>query len=153
MKQDAGIKIIAKNRKAFFDYAIEEKLEAGLCLQGSEVKSLRDGKANLMDAFAIIKGGEIFLLHAHISPYGPSAQFNHAPTRTRKLLLHKTEISKLEQKLSQKGFTLIPLLIYFKKGRAKVELGLGKGKKHFDKRESIKKRESDRSISRAMRRR
>ncbi len=152
MAGETGIKIITKNRKAFFDYEIVDRHEAGVSLLGSEVKSLRDGGANLADSYATIRGGEIFLMHAHISPYAPSSSFNHDPRRARKLLMHKGEIEKLESKLTQRGFTLVPLSIYFKKGRAKVELGLGKGKKRYDKRDSIKKRESDRNIARAMRR-
>ncbi|MFH0799133.1 MAG: SsrA-binding protein SmpB [Pseudomonadota bacterium] len=149
-KEPHGIKIIAKNKKAFFDYHIEEKLEAGIVLAGSEVKSLRDGRGNLSDSYAIIKGGEMFLLHAHISPYSPAAGMNHAPTRTRKLLLHKGEILKLEGKLKGGGATVIPLLLYFKQGRAKVELGLAIGKKKYDKRAAIRKRETAREVSKAM---
>ncbi|OGQ04528.1 MAG: SsrA-binding protein [Deltaproteobacteria bacterium RIFCSPLOWO2_12_FULL_44_12] len=145
-----GIKIIAENRKAGFNYRFLEKLEAGLVLQGSEVKSLRDGKANLGDAYALIKNGEAYLLNCHISPYAPAAGLNHEPLRTRKLLLHKREVDKLLGKLQEKGLTLIPTKLYFKEGRAKVELALAKGKQLFDKRESMKRKESRRTISRAM---
>lgn len=145
-----GIKIIAQNRKAGFNYQFLETFEAGLVLQGSEVKSLRDGRANLGDAYALIKNGEAYLLNCHISPYAPAAGLNHEPLRTRKLLLHKKEIDKLLGKLHEKGLTLIPTKLYFKEGRAKVELALAKGKQLFDKRESMKRKESRRTISRAM---
>jgi SsrA-binding protein len=151
-KDDTGIKIIAKNKKAFFEYFIEEKVEAGIALIGSEVKSLRENQASLSDAYVIIKGGEAFLLHAHIAQYPPSGMFNHEPKRPRKLLLHKKQIRKLDQALAQKGLTIVPTMLYFKKGRAKAEIALAKGKKKYDKRESIKKRESDRNISRSFRR-
>jgi SsrA-binding protein len=137
-KETSGIKIIAKNKKAFFEYHLEDKLEAGISLTGSEVKSLRDGQASLADAYGLIKGGEAFLLHAHIAQYPPSSIFNHEPRRQRKLLLHKKEILKLESKLSQKGLTLVPTMMYFKSGRVKLELALAKGKKQYDKREAIK---------------
>lgn len=145
-----GIKIVAQNRKAHFNYHFLETFEAGLVLTGSEVKSLRDGKASMGDAYAIVKQGEIFLLNCHISPYPPAAMLNHDPLRTRKLLLKKAEIAKLIGKMQQKGLTLIPTKLYFKEGRAKAELALAQGKKLFDKRESIKKKESRRTISRAM---
>lgn len=151
-KEPSDIKVIAKNRKAFFEYHIEEKLEAGIALTGSEVKSLRDGQASLSDAYALIKGNEAWLLHAHIAPYAPSSIFNHEPKRTRKLLLHKLQILKLLGTLKQKGYTLIPLMLYFRRGRAKVELGLARGKKQYDKRAAIKSRENKRELSRALRR-
>lgn len=145
-----GIKIIAENRKAGFHYQFLEKFEAGMVLQGSEVKSLRDGKANLGDAYAVFKGGELWLYKCHISPYPPAAGLNHEPLRERKLLLNRNEIDKLLGKLEEKGLTLVPTKLYFKESRAKVELALAKGKKLFDKRESIKKKETRRTISRAM---
>ena len=144
------MKIVAQNRKAGFNYQFLQTFEAGLVLQGSEVKSLRDGKANLGDAYALIKNGEVFLLNCHISPYPPAAHTNHEPLRTRKLLLHKKEVEKLIGTLQEKGLTLIPTKLYLKQGRAKVELALAKGKKLFDKRESIKKKESRRAMSRAL---
>ena len=150
-KSDDGIKIIAQNRKARHDYLIESSIEAGMILVGSEVKSLRDGRANLSDSYAIIKEGESFLLNVHIAPYPPAASLNHEPKRTRKLLLHAKEIAKLIIKLKEKGYTLIPLKLYFKGGRAKVELGLCRGKRQYDKRAAIKKRESDREVRRALR--
>lgn len=151
-KNPDGIKIIAKNKKAFFDYHIEEKIEAGLALMGSEVKSLRDGRGNLSDAYAVVKNGEVFLLHAHIAPYPPAAGTNHEPKRTRKCLLHKAQIAKLAGRLRQGGATIIPLMLYFKCGRAKVELGLALGKRKYDKRAAIKARETKREVSKAMRR-
>jgi len=150
-KPQDGIKIITKNKKARFEYAIEETFEAGISLVGSEVKSLRAGKANLVDSYALIRNGELFLLHAHIATYPPSGIFNHDPRRNRKLLMHKREIARLIGKLKQRGLTIVPLMIYFKKGRAKVELALAHGKKKYDKRDTIKKREAGRAISRAMR--
>jgi SsrA-binding protein len=140
------------NRRARHDYFIEESLEAGLVLTGSEVKSLRAGKAQLKDSYGHIKKGELWLFNAHISEYSPSAQFGHDPVRSRKLLLHKREIERLIGKVKEKGLTLVPLRIYFKNGRAKVEIGLGRGKKLYDKRESIKERETRREIDRAMKR-
>lgn len=151
-KEQSDIKVISKNKKAFFEYHIDEKIEAGLVLQGSEVKSMRDGQASLSDSYAIIKNGEAWLLHAHIAPYPPAAALNHEPKRTRKLLLHKLQISRLIVKLKEKGFTLIPTMLYFKKGKAKVELGLALGKRKYDKRAAIKERETKREVSRALRR-
>ncbi len=144
------MKIAAQNRKAFHDYAIEETFETGIVLTGTEVKSLRDGKANLKDSYVIIKENEAFLLNCHISPYSHGNIMNHEPLRTRKLLLHRKEIDKLQAKAAQKGYSLIPLKIYFKAGRAKVEVGLARGKRQYEKRETIKKREADREIERAM---
>lgn len=152
MKTQSDIKIITKNRKAFFEYHIEERFEAGIVLTGSEVKSLRDGQASLSDSYAIIKNNEIFLLHAHIAPYSPASMFNHEPKRTRKLLLHSSEIFKLAGKIKEKGFTLIPLMLYFKRGKAKVELGLARGKRKYDKRAAIKTRETKRELSSAIKR-
>lgn len=145
-------KSVAQNRKARFHYEILEKFEAGIVLTGSEVKSLRADRANLSDAYATVQNGELFLVHCHISPYPPAARNNHEPTRTRKLLMHATEIERLIGKVKEKGLTLVPLKIYFKGNRAKVELALGQGKKLFDKRETIKKRESARQMARAMKR-
>lgn len=150
-RTEEGIKIIAQNRKARFDYHVEWSFEAGMVLTGSEVKSLREGRASLSDSYAIIKEGECFLLNAHIAQYQPAAYLNHEPKRTRKLLLHAGEIARLTGKLNERGFTLIPLKLYFKKGKAKVELGLCKGKRKYDKRAAIKKREADREVRRAVR--
>ena len=140
---------ITVNRRARHDYFIEESVEAGLVLTGSEVKSLRAGKAQLKDSYAQIKRGELWLVNAHISEYSPSAQFGHEPMRARKLLLHRREIDRLMGKVKEQGLTLVPLRLYFKHGRAKVELGLARGKKLYDKRESIKEREMRREMDRA----
>lgn len=150
----SGEKVVATNRKAFHDYFIEEKFEAGVVLQGTEVKSLRDGRVNLQDSYASARNGEVFLYNCHISPYSHGNIMNHDPTRVRKLLLHKKEINKLMGKTQQKGLTLVPLRIYFsKRGHAKVELGLAKGKKLYDRRESIKSREAGREVERAIKER
>lgn len=141
---------IAVNRRARHDFFIEETYEAGLVLTGSEVKSLREGRANLKDSYGRIDRGEAWLFNAHISPYGPASQFGHEPTRTRKLLLHQREIERLAGKVKERGFTLIPLRLYFKKGRVKVEIGLARGKKQFDKRAAIRERELQREADRAM---
>ena len=144
------MKIIATNKKATFDYQISLKLDAGIVLTGSEVKSLRNGKANLVDSYATIQGEEAWLNNFHIDPYTPATQFNHHPMRKRKLLLHKKQINKLIGKTQEKGCTLIPLKIYFKNGKAKVDLGIAKAKKLYDKRAALKKQESDREIDRAI---
>ena len=150
-RKEKNEKAVATNRKAYHDYFIEEKFEAGIMLQGTEVKSLREGRVNLQDSYASVKGDEIFLHHCHISPYSHGNIMNHEPLRTRKLLLHRKEIDKLLGKTKQQGLTLIPLRIYFsKRGLAKVELGLAKGKKQHDRRESIKTREASREVERAM---
>jgi SsrA-binding protein len=147
-------KVVATNRKAYHDYFIEEKFEAGIVLKGTEVKSLRNGRVNLQDSYASVKEGEVFLHHCHISPYSHGNIMNHDPIRVRKLLLHKKEINKLLGKTQQKGLTLIPLRIYFsKRGQSKVELGLAKGKKQHDRRESIRTREAGREVERAIKER
>jgi SsrA-binding protein len=142
---------ITVNRKARHDYLIEETMEAGLVLAGSEVKALREGKVNLKDSYGRLENGEVFLWNAHISPYGPASQFGHEPTRTRKLLLHREQIRRLTGKVKERGLTLIPLRLYFKNGRAKVELALARGKKRHDKREAIREREVRREMDRAAR--
>ena len=144
---------VATNRKAYHDYFIEETVEAGLVLQGTEVKSLRSGLANLTDSYAVVKNNEMFLLNASISPYPQGNIMNHEPLRTRKLLLHKEEIRKLVWKMTQKGYTLIPLKIYFVRGKAKALIGLAKGKKAYDKRDTIKEKESKREVERAVKER
>ncbi len=147
-------KVVATNRKAYHDYFIEEKFEAGIVLTGTEVKSLREGRVNLQESYASVREGEVFLHHCHISPYSHGNIMNHDPLRVRKLLLHKKEINKLLGKTQQKGLTLVPLRIYFsKRGQAKVELGLAKGKKLYDRRESIKTREAGREVERAIKER
>ncbi len=150
-EEPAGVKIVARNKRARHDYHIMETWEAGIVLTGTEVKSLRDGKANLTDAYALVNGAELFLLNLHISPYAMGNQFNHEPTRTRKLLLHKKEIRKLIGSVERQGLTLIPLDLYFKRGIAKLTLALGKGKKLHDKRDTERKRDDEREMARAAR--
>ena len=145
------IKLVCQNRKARHDYEIQETVEAGLMLTGSEVKSLRLGRANLKDSYARPKLGEIFLHEVHVSPYENSPLQDQDPTRTRKLLLHKQEIRRLTAKIQEKGFTLVPLRIYFRDGKAKVELALAKGKKLYDKREAIRKKDMKRDADRQIR--
>jgi SsrA-binding protein len=142
------IKIICKNRKAYFNYEIESSFEVGIALLGSEVKSLRGGKAQLLDAYAKIKDDELILVDAHIAQYEQANRENHDPQRERKLLAHKREIRKLVGKVAERGYSLIPLKLYFKNGKVKVELGLAKGKKAYDKRESIKKKDQRREMER-----
>ncbi|GAB4440712.1 MAG: SsrA-binding protein SmpB [Chloroflexi bacterium OHK40] len=143
--------IVADNRKARHDYDIEETFEAGIVLTGSEIKSVRAGRVNLRGSYARVHQDEVFLYEAHISPYEQSGTFfNHEPTRPRKLLLHRREISRIDGLIRQKGLTLVPLKIYFKGRRAKVELGVARGKKAYDKREDIARREAQRDIERAM---
>ncbi len=137
-----------QNRKANFDYEIIETFEVGIVLTGTEIKSIRLGKANLKDSYAIIKNNEIYLLNMHISKYEQGNIFNHEETRTRKLLMHKKEILKLKDKLELEGFTLIPIKLYFKGSKAKILLGLAKGKKNYDKRETIKKKDIERQLAR-----
>jgi SsrA-binding protein len=146
-------RVICTNRKAIHDYHIEDSYEAGLVLVGSEVKSLRAGRANLKDSYAGIKEGEVYLYNCHISPYAEANQFNHEPRRTRKLLLHKGEIKKLVGKTTERGYTLVPLKLYFKGGKAKVQLALARGKKLYDKRRAIKEREDKRELARALKER
>lgn len=148
-----GIKIIAENRKARAEFFIEESYEAGLVLTGTEVKSLREGRANLKEAFGEVRDGEAWLVDCHISPYAQGNISNHEPTRPRKLLLHKEEIKRLLGRTQEKGFTLVPLKMYFSKGKAKVEMGLGKGKKLHDRREELKARAAGRDVERALRER
>ncbi|MFQ5483538.1 MAG: SsrA-binding protein SmpB [Nitrospinaceae bacterium] len=145
-----GIKIICVNKKARHEYTIEDSLEAGLVLAGTEVKALREGKGSLIDAFAEFEKGEPYLYNCHINPYTPAHQFNHHPKRKRKLLLNKREIGRLIGKTREKGCSLIPLKLYFKNGRVKVDLAVARGKKFYDKREDLKRREAEREISRAM---
>lgn len=146
-------KVVATNRKAYHDYSIEETHEAGIALTGTEIKSVRNGSVNLKDAYAVVKDGEAWLLNVHISPYEPASRQNVDPDRTRKLLLHRYEINRLMGRVQEKGLTIVPLRMYLKKNRAKVELALVRGKRQYDKRESIAKRESDREIQRALKER
>ena len=144
-------KVIATNRKAWHDYHIDEKYEAGIALRGTEVKSLRQRKVSLKESYAEIRNGEVFIVGLHISPYEAGNQFNHDPKRTRKLLMHKAEIRRLIGKTKEKGYTLIPLRMYFnEKGKAKLELGLARGKKTYDKRQDIAKRDAERDLKRAL---
>ena len=143
-KTRVGLKIISNNRKARFNYFFNEFFEAGIVLKSSEVKSLRDGKANISEAYAIDEQGEIFLLNSHIPSYKESSYNNHNPKRNRKLLLNKREINKLIGKVNREGYTLIPTKLYFKKGKAKIEIAVAKGKKHYDKRADKKKKDWDR---------
>lgn len=134
------------NRKARFDYEIEDEYEAGIVLKGTEIKSIRNGKANIKDSYAIIRNSELYLLNSNVSIYEEGNRFNHEETRTRKLLMHKKEILKLRDKIEKEGYTLIPLRMYFKGSRLKVLIGLAKGKKNYDKREAIKKRDTEREM-------
>ncbi len=134
------------NRKARYDYEIEETYEAGIVLKGTEIKSIRNGKAQLKDSYAILKNSEVYLLNMHISAYEQGNIFNHEETRTRKLLLHKKEILKIHDRINQDGYTLIPMKVYFVKNHAKVLLGVARGKKNYDKRETIKKRDIEREL-------
>jgi len=145
-----GRKIIVTNRRARRDYEILDRFEAGIALQGTEVKSLRNGKIQLTDSYADVIDGELYLVGTHISPYEHGNIQNHDPVRNRKLLMHKQEIVRIATQINEKGLTLIPLSVYFKYGRAKVELGLCRGKKAFDKRETIKKREAKREMEKAV---
>lgn len=145
-------KLIATNRRARFEYEILDTFEAGIVLRGPEVKSLREGKANLSDAYAVVRRGEVYLISAHISPYTQAARENSAPRRDRKLLLHRAEIARVETRVRERGFTLVPLQLYWKGGRAKVQIGLARGKRVYDKRESIRRREADRELARIKRR-
>lgn len=146
-------KIIATNRKARHDYLIEDSVEAGIVLTGSEIKAVRAGQVNLRDSYATVRDGEMWLVNAHIAPYQQASYQNHEPRRDRKLLLHRREINRLTGKLQEKGLTLIPLQMYLKDSRAKVELGLGRGKKLYDKRQSVRERDDQRQISRSLGRR
>ncbi|HAG51072.1 MAG: SsrA-binding protein [Deltaproteobacteria bacterium GWC2_42_51] len=148
---EKNIKVVCQNKKAYHDYFIEDAFEAGIVLVGTEVKSLRLGHVNLKDSYATLKGVEVFLVNTHISPYKQADRFSQPePDRTRKLLLHRHEINKLIGKVKEKGYTLIPTKIYFKNGKAKVEIALAKGKKFFDKREAIKKKTVEREMEKAV---
>lgn len=151
MAETTAIKIITDNRKARHDYFIHETFEAGIALQGTEVKALRQGKANLKDSYARIdKAAELYLYNLHISPYEQGNQFNHEPLRTRKLLMHKSQINKLLGKIKEKGYTLIPTKLYFTHGKVKVELALATGKKLYDKRQALAEKEAGRQIERTL---
>ena len=145
--------IVTEHRRAKFDYTIEDTLEAGLQLLGSEVKALRNGEASLNDAYGLKKGNDLYLLNAHIGAYKPASHFAHMPTRPRKLLMHREQIDKWGAKVAERGYSIIPLMIYFKGGRAKVKLGLCTGKTHEDRRHTIKERETKRELDRVIRKR
>jgi len=147
-----GEKVIVTNRKAYHEYFISDKYEAGIVLSGTEVKSVREGRINFTDSFATIKNEELWLLNCHISPYSHGNRENHEPTRSRKLLLHKREIRRLIGKVAERGFTLVPLRLYLKRGLVKVEIGLAKGKKQYDKRETEHRKTMDREARAAMKR-
>ncbi len=148
MAKNSGISIV--NRKAYHDYLIEERVEAGIVLKGSEIKSIRAGKVSLQDAYAKPENGELWLFNSHIASYDAASYNTHQPTRPRKLLLHKKEVAMLTGRVKQRGLTLVPLKLYIKHGIAKIELGVGKGKKIYDKRETIMRRDTDREIERAL---
>ena len=144
------MKVISQNRKAYFDYSIEESYEAGIVLTGTEIKSIRAGRVNLKDGYARPENDELWLYNVHIARYEPGSRTNHEPMRPRKLLLHRRQINELAGQVTQKGYTLVPLKMYFKRGIAKVEIGLARGKKRYDKRESIARREAEQRMDRAL---
>ena len=148
-----SIKILARNRKAHHDYSFTDTFEAGLVLSGSEIKSIRAGQISIKEAYVRTDGEEAWLVNAHVAPYDPASRQNHIPRRERKLLLHKKEIGKLWDEVRQKGVTIIPLSVYLKKGRAKVEIALAKGKRQYDKRQALAKKDAEREIQRAMKNR
>lgn len=153
MSGQKGVKVVARNKKALHEYHVEDTFEAGIVLTGTEIKSIRQGRINLKDSYAQINQGEVFLLNMHISPFEQGNRFNHDPTRTRKLLLHKREIAKLIGLTKQKGYTLVPLDLHLKNGFAKIQLALAKGKKLHDKRQAVAKRDADREIRRQLKER
>jgi SsrA-binding protein len=144
----SGIKVIARNRKATHDYLIEERFEAGLVLTGTEIKSIRAGRVNLREGYVQARNGELWLVGVHIAPYDPAGRQGHDPLRPRKLLLHRHEINRIIGRMQERGYTLIPLQLYLKEGRAKIEIALGRGKRKYDKREAIRKRDTEREIHR-----
>lgn len=149
----SGVKVVAKNRKAGRDYFLEDRYEAGLVLRGTEIKSVRSSQVSLSEAYVKIENGEAWLVNAYIAPYDPASQFNHDPRRTRKLLLHRREIERLEAKVQQRGFTLIPTQMYLKHHRAKLEFALAKGKRKYDKRQALAQKDAQREMERAASRR
>ena len=153
MSRQLGTKLVASNRKAYHDYSIEDTWEAGIVLTGTEVKALRAGRASLVDGFAEIEDREVWMIGVHIAEYSQGTWTNHSPRRRRKLLLHRSEIERIERKVSEKGFTLVPLSLYFKDGRAKVEIGLARGKRQYDKRQTLAARDARRDMEREIGRR
>lgn len=150
-KEESGIKVVATNRKAYHDYSIEDTIEAGIVLIGSEIKSIRAGRVNLRDGYASIEDGQVWMYNTHIAPYDPASRFGHEPRRRRKLLLHKRQIARLVNRTQEKGYTLIPVRLYLRNNRAKVELALARGKRQYDKRAAIARREDQRRAERALR--
>lgn len=153
MKESSGNKLIANNKKAYYDYFIDEKYEAGLVLHGTEVKSLRQGKCSIKESYIQIINGEVFVINMNITPYEKGNIFNKDPLRPKKLLLHKNQINKLTGQMSQKGYTLVPLQVYLKDGRVKMEIGLARGKKNYDKRDSIAKKDQQREAQKELKNR
>lgn len=153
VKDREHVKIVAVNRRATHDYFIDDRFEAGLVLTGTEIKSIREGRVNLREGYARVVNGEAWLTNVHIAPYEQGNRYNHEPLRDRKLLLHRDEIAELVGRVRQRGYTIVPLQLYLKHGRAKIELGLARGKREYDKRESIAKREAQRDIERGLRER
>ena len=151
MPHQKGIKVVAQNRRAFHDYFVEERYECGLQLFGTEVKSMRQGRVNLKESWALVRGGELWVEGMHISPYEQGNIFNRDPMRPKKLLMHRAEIRKLDAQVARQGYTLVPLEVYLKDGRMKLQLGLCKGKQLHDKRDAMAKRDTDREIQRALR--
>jgi SsrA-binding protein len=151
--KESNNKTLATNRRAHHDYFIDETLEAGLALTGSEIKSIRAGQINLKESYITVKNGQAWLVGSHVAPYDPSSRENHEPIRERRLLLHRREIAKLEDKVQQKGFTLVPTKVYLKRNIAKLELGIARGKKLYDKRDAIAERDSKREVERALKER
>jgi SsrA-binding protein len=149
----SGIKVVATNRKAGRDYHLEDRHEAGLALQGTEIKSIRAGRVNLSDGYVQPRGGEMWLMNVHIAPYDPAGRFGHEPLRPRKLLLHRREIDRLTSRIQERGYTIVPVRLYLKGGRAKVEIALARGKRKYDKRQAIAKRTAQRDIERALKER
>lgn len=152
-KDSSGIKVVATNRKARHDYFLEDEIEAGIVLVGSEIKSIRDGKVNLREGYVQVQNGELWLINVHIADYKQSGPLGHDPLRPRKLLLHRREIDKISARMREKGYTLIPTRVYLSNGRAKVEIALARGKKNYDKRQDLAKKDSQRQIERAIRER
>ena len=150
MQKESGNKLIANNKKAYYDYFIEDKYEAGLVLHGTEVKSLRMGKCSIKESYVQIINGEVYIINMNITPYEKGNIFNRDPLRPKKLLLHKQEINKLAGKTSQQGYTIVPLQVYISNGKMKIEIGVGKGKKNYDKRETIKEREDNRFMAKTL---
>jgi SsrA-binding protein len=153
MARERGIKPVASNRKAYHDYFIEETVEAGIMLVGTEVKSLRAGRITLRDSYAEVRDGELYLVGVHISPYEQGTVWNHDPMRVRKLLMHRREIERLAARVNERGYSVVPTKVYFKDGRAKVELGLARGKKLYDKRADMAKRDAQRDVERSLKER